>query len=84
MDEVLESMFREIDALPDRERERILRMLEEELRQARRAVPQPGRWARLAERFSAESPLEGQSEDFLRRVREFREGFGFVEPESAD
>lgn len=84
MDQVLESMFREIGALPDDQRERIVRMLEEEVRKARQAVAKPGRWARLADRLSKESPLEGQSEEFLRQARKFREGFTFVEPKGAN
>lgn len=84
MDQVLESMFREIGALPDDQRERIVRMLEEEVRKARQAAAKPGRWARLADRLSKESPLEGQSEEFLRQARKFREGFTFVEPKGAN
>ena len=35
----------------------------------------------MAERLSRESPFEGRSEEVLERVREFREGFGMMEPE---
>ena len=85
MDKVLEDMFREVDALPDEERQRILRVLDEQVREAkRRASPPRGRWARLAERLSRESPLEGTSEDFLRQAREFRQGFMLAEPKNAD
>jgi hypothetical protein len=38
----------------------------------------------LAERLSKESPLEGRSEEVLRRVREFREGFEMMEPERTE
>ena len=85
MHKMLETMLHEVEALPEEEQRRIARVLEEEVHRARRAAAQPrGRWARLAERLSRESPLEGESEEFLRRAREFRDGFLFVEPKSAD
>jgi hypothetical protein len=85
MDKALEDVLREVDSLPEEEQRRIARVLEEEVHKARRAAEEPrGRWARLAERLSRESPLEGRSEDFLRQVREFRDGFLFAEPKSVD
>ena len=85
MNKVLEHVLREIDALPEAEQERIARVLTEQVRQARQATPKSqGRWARLAERLSRESPLEGKSEEFLRQVREFREGFAFGEPRNGE
>ena len=85
MDKALEDVLREVDSLPGEEQRRIARVLEEEVHKARRAAEEPrSRWARLAERLSGESPLEGRSEDFLRQVREFRDGFLFAEPKSVD
>jgi hypothetical protein len=54
MDRVLEKMLIEVDALPEVERRRIIRLLEKEVRLAKRLAPKAsGRWARLAERLSA-------------------------------
>ena len=85
MNKVLENVLREVDRLPEEEQRRIARVLEEEVHKAKRETPAPaGRWARLAERLSRESPLEGKSEEFLKQVREFRDGFLFIEPKNID
>jgi hypothetical protein len=85
MHKMLETMLHEVEALPEEEQRRIARVLEEEVHRARQGTAKPhGRWARLAERLSRESPLEGKSEEFLRQVREFRDGFLFIEPKNAD
>jgi hypothetical protein len=84
MNKVLENIFREVETLPEEEQQRITRVLKDEVHKARRATKPKGRWARLAERLSSESPLEGKSEEFLRQVREFRDGFMFIEPKNAD
>ena len=82
---MLETMLHEVEALPQEEQRRIARVLEEEVHRARRVTAKPhGRWARLAARLSRESPLEGKSEELLRQVREFRDGFLFIEPRNAD
>jgi hypothetical protein len=76
MDKTLEHMLREIDTLPEGEQARIARVLEREVRKARRAAPAPaGRWARLVERMRRDAPMAGKSEELLRQVREFREHF---------
>ena len=77
MNERLEFLLREALALPEDEQARIAQLLEAAVREAREraAAAVPGRWARLAERLGRESPLEGQSEEVLARVREFREHF---------
>jgi hypothetical protein len=85
MNKVLEHMLREVEALPEEKQQRIARVLEDEVRKAKQEAPAPaGRWARLAERLSKESPLEGKSEEFLQHVKEFREGFMFREPKVTD
>jgi hypothetical protein len=86
MHKMLETMLHEVEALPEEEQRRIARVLEGEVHKARQATKAKphGRFARLAERLSRESPLEGKSEEFLRQVREFRDGFLFVEPKNAD
>ena len=84
MNKVLENVLREVDRLPEEEQRRIARVLEEEVHKARRTPAKQGRWARLAERLSRESPLEGKSEEFLKQVREFRDGFLFIEPKNVD
>ena len=80
MNKVLENMLREVDALPEGEQERIARVLEAEVRRAKRGTRAPehkhkGRWARLAERMRREAPMAGKSEEFLKGVREFRDHF---------
>jgi hypothetical protein len=85
MNEMLESVLHEVEMLPEAHQQRIVRVIKEELSRAKREVAvTPGRWARLAERLSKESPLEGRSEEVLRRVREFREGFEMMEPERTE
>ncbi len=84
MNKVLENVLREVDRLPEEEQRRIARVLEEEVHKARRTPAKQGRWARLAERLNRESPLEGKSEEFLKQVREFRDGFLFIEPKNVD
>lgn len=85
MNKLLERAIKEVEALPEEAQQRIARMLEEEVHKAKQEAPVPaGRWARLAERLSRESPLEGKSEEFLRHVKEFREGFMFREPKATD
>ena len=83
MVKALEHILSEVEALPEAEQRRIAHVLEEEVRKARRMAGDGGRWARLAERLSRESPLEGKSEDLLRQAPEFREGFMMMEPEKA-
>ena len=76
MNKVLENVLREVNALPEGEQERIARVLEVEVRRAKRETRTPkGRWARLAERMRREAPLAGKSEEFLNGVREFRDHF---------
>ncbi len=76
MDAALESLLHEVDALPDEERQRIARVIEGEVRALRQGAPVPeGRWARFAERMSREAPMRGQSEKFLRQVKDFRDNF---------
>jgi hypothetical protein len=86
MNEMLESVLHEVEGLPEEQQERIVRVIKEEVSRAKRefATAAPGRWARLAERLSRESPFEGRSEEVLRQVREFREGFMMLEPERRD
>ena len=69
----IEDIMREVDTLPEAERRRIVRVLEEEVRKARRTPPAAtGRWARFAERMHREAPMAGKSEEFLREARRFR------------
>ena len=76
MNKVLENVLREVNALPEGEQKRIARVLEAEIRKARREPRPPGgRWARLAERMRREAPLVGKSDEFLDGVREFRDHF---------
>lgn len=77
MNKTLERVLHEIEALPDGEQARIARVLEAELRKARgeEEAASVGRWARLVERMRREAPLEGRSEEVLRRVRAFRDQF---------
>lgn len=78
MNEVLERVFHEIETLQEQEQEqkRIARVLEAEVRKARGEVPaSAGRWAELVERMRREAPLDGRSEEFLRRVRDFRDRY---------
>jgi hypothetical protein len=86
MNEMLESVLHEVEALPEPDQRRIVRVIKEEVSKARRevAAATPGRWARLAERLSRESPFEGRSEEVLQRVREFRDGFMMLEPEGRE
>jgi hypothetical protein len=85
MNKTLETMLCEVDALPEIEQQRIVRVLKEEVGKAKReAAASPGRWTRLADRLSRESPLEGRSEELLRQVREFCEGFSMIEPERTE
>lgn len=77
MNERLEFLLREALALPEAEQARIAQLLEAAVREAREraAAAVPGRWARFVERMQREAPMEGKSEEFLARVREFREHF---------
>jgi hypothetical protein len=76
MNKMLESMLREVEALPEGEQARIARVLEEEVLRAKRKEPAAaGRWARLVERMRREAPMAGSSEAFLNSVRDFREHF---------
>ncbi len=76
MNKVLENVLREVNALPEGEQERIARVLEAEVRRAKRETRAPeGRWARLAERMRREAPMAGKSGEFLKSVREFRNHF---------
>lgn len=76
MNEALQTMLREVDALPEEDQRRIARVLAEEVRRARHGAVEPaGRWARLVERMEREAPMAGRSEEFLANVREFRDGF---------
>ena len=85
VDTLLEDVLREVETLPEEEQRRIVHMIEAEVRKSKEAASPPaGRWARLADRLSKESPLEGKSEEFLRHAREFREGFVMMEPRDAD
>lgn len=85
MDKRLETVLREVDALPEEEQRRIARVIEGEVGKAHQVAAKPQRrWARLAERLSRESPLEGKSEEFLGQVRELRDGFLFIELKNAD
>ena len=76
MSKVLENIFREVEALPEEEQQRIVRVLEEEVQKVKSEAPAPsGRWARFAERMHREAPMQGKSEAFLKKVREFRDNF---------
>jgi len=76
MNKVLERVLHEIETLPECEQARIARVLETEVRKARGKAPVPaGRWAQLVDRMRREAPLEGRSEEFLKRVRTFRDHF---------
>jgi hypothetical protein len=76
MNRTLENMLREIEELPQGTQERIARVLEDEVRKARReGAPPAGRWSRLVERMRREAPMAGKSEEFLRTVRDFRDHF---------
>jgi hypothetical protein len=76
MNKALENLLHEVEALPDEEQQRIARLVAEEVERARSASQAPsGRWARLADRMEREAPMAGKSEEFLRRVREFRDHF---------
>ena len=77
MNKVLEHVLQEIETLPEGEQARIARILEAEVRKAQSesATSATGRWARLAERMRREAPLDGRSEEVLRRVRKFRDHF---------
>jgi hypothetical protein len=76
MIEALERMLREVEALPHGEHARIARVLEAEVRKARRTTPAPaGRWAGSVRRMRRDAPLAGRSEEFLRDVRRFRDRF---------
>ena len=85
MHKVLEDMLREVDALPEGEQERIVRVLEAEVRKAKRETRAPkGRWARLAERMRREAPMAGKSDEFLQSAREFRDHFDIQIKSSGD
>jgi hypothetical protein len=43
----------------------------------RKQAEEPNRWARFADELHEESPLKGQSEAVVARIREFRDGFSF-------
>jgi hypothetical protein len=76
MNKALQHLFHEVVALPEREQARIARVLEAEVRKAKSEAPVPaGRWAQLVERMRREAPLDGRSEEVLRRVRDFRDHF---------
>jgi hypothetical protein len=76
MNKVLENVLREVDRLPEEAQQRIARVLEEEVhKEQHTAARSKGRWVRLVERMRREAPLQGQSERFLRDVREFRDNF---------
>jgi hypothetical protein len=76
MNEMLESMLHEVEALPEEQQARIMRVIQEEVSKAKReAAAPPDRWAKFAERMAREAPMKGKSEAFLRRVREFRDNF---------
>lgn len=76
MDALLENVLREVEMLPEEERRRIAQVIEAEVRRSRDAAPRPeGRWARFADRMATEAPMRGRSEEFLKRAREFRDGF---------
>lgn len=82
MNKMPETMLLEVDTLPEEEQRRIARVLEGEAHKAKGEASAPtGRWARFAERMGREAPMTGKSEEFLRSVREFRDGFDLrVEP----
>jgi hypothetical protein len=74
MDATLERVLLEIGVLPEEEQRRIARILEEEVHKAKGEEQAPaGRWANLVERMQREAPMRGKSEEFLSRVREFRD-----------
>jgi len=82
MDAALESLLHEVDARPDEERQRIVRVIEGEMRALRQSAPVPeGRWARFVERMSREAPMRGQGEKFLRQVKDFRDNFAMSAPQ---
>lgn len=75
MNEMLESVLHEVEALPEAEQQRIVQVIREELSKAKREAAPPDRWARFADRMAREAPMKGKSEAFLRSVREFRDNF---------
>ncbi len=53
MNEMLESVLHEVEALPEAEQQRIVQVIREEVSKAKReAAEPPDRWARLAERMA--------------------------------
>ena len=72
MNAVLERVVRELAALPEGEQARIARVLEDQVRLARRGRP-VRRWAAVADRLAALDVLEGQSEGLVRHVRSMRD-----------
>ncbi len=76
MSTILEKALRDLDHLPEGERARIESILADEVRRARQsAKPATGHWAKVADRLAASNLLDGRSDDLMREVRAFRNGF---------
>lgn len=76
MSTILEKALRDLDHLPEGERARMVSMLADEVRRARQsAKPAKGHWAKVADRLAASNLLDGRSDDLMREVRAFRDGF---------
>jgi hypothetical protein len=44
---------------------------------SKEALPKKSKWAVFAEKMHHESPLDGESENFAKVTRQFRENFSF-------
>ncbi len=90
MTELLQKVFAEAAKLPPFKQDEMARRIEEMLKNSHSETEQvsqrgevgqqKGKWAKVAQRLSQESPLTGLGEEFRKHSREFREGFDLKTP----
>jgi hypothetical protein len=70
MNEMLESVLHEVETLPQAQQERIVRLIKEEIGNAKHDAPaSAGRWDHLVERMQREAPMAGKSELLAQSAR---------------
>ena len=74
MSTLIEQAFAELRSLPEEEQEAVAARILDELKHR---TPRKGKWAKVADELAALDPFHGQSDDVVRHVREFRDGFRF-------
>ena len=72
MSKLLERAIEEVRGLPENDQEAVAAQMLDEVR---RRTPRRGKWAAVADELAGLNVFGGQSEEFVRDLRELRDSF---------